>query len=50
MLFALLWAPAAARELSIINFGAEPVEPVSRGDSSGIIGGGFNEQPDKHVQ
>jgi hypothetical protein len=33
MMFALLWTlgPAAARELSIVNFGAEPVGPVSRG-------------------
>ena len=45
MLFALLWAPAAARELSIINFGAVPVEPVSRGPpaSSSSMGREFGE-------
>ena len=45
MLFALLWAPAAARELSIINFGAEPVGPVSRGPpaSSSSMGREFGE-------
>ena len=40
MLFVLLWAPAAARELSIINFGAEPVEPVSRGPRASKFGEG----------